>query len=638
MSDTLYDYYERELRFLRQDAEEFSKKHPGAAGRLRLEKDRSVDPHVERLLEGAALLAGRIHHKLDDEFPEVTDALLGVLYPHYLAPIPSMTIVQFDLDPGRAKLPNGFVIDRHSRMHTQPVEYELDKRVPCNFRTCYPVKLWPVALASARLQPPPFPSNLKPPPKTAAALRLQFDSQADMNFTDLSLDKLRLYLRGDKQLVASLYEALFNQVIQVLVRSPEKDSKIAPIELEPAQCLSQVGFERDEGILPYPNQSFLGYRLLTEFFTFPNKFLFVDLGGWQRVRQAGFQKKVEVILFLKRSDTSLEQGIDKETFQLGCTPVVNLFEQTAEPIPLTHLRYEYRIKPDVGHPVGLEIYSVENVSSSDPISGVTEEYQPFYSFRHGRSRENQQMFWYATRRPSQLEDDRGTEVYLNLVDLGFNPRLPAESVIVARTLCTNRDLATKLQRAGDDLVLELEMAAPARIRCLQSPTLPLRPPLKRGAHWRLLSHLCLNHLTITPQVDRWELLSETEQEELSREGRDAFQEILRLYDFADPEAGQQLADINRQLIEGIVSIRSRRIVGRTGGPTSSGFARGLEITIEFDEEKYMTTGLYLFASVLERFLGLYASINSFTRLVAKTKQGEGYLKQWPPRAAELQLL
>ncbi len=633
MSDPLFPYYDRELRFIRQAAQDFARLHPAAASRLLLEANRSLDPHVERLIEAFALLTGRIHRKLDDEFPELTDALLGVLYPHYLAPIPSMAIVQFELDAGRAELPQGFLIDRHSRLHTQPVE-----GLPCKFRTCYPVTLWPVKLTSARLQPPPFPANLQAPPGTKAALRLQMECEGDMRFADLGLDVLRFYLCGDEHLIATLYELLFNYPTashpnpdhpnQVLFRSLDKNAQAAPIVLTPAQCLSQVGFERDEGLLPYPNQSFLGYRLLTEFFVFPSKFLFFGLGGWKRVCQAGFGSRVEVIIFLNRTQASLEQGIDAQTFRLGCTPIINLFEQIAEPISLTHTRHEYRIVPDVAYPRGLEVYAVDAVTSADPAAGKTTEYQPFYSFRHGRTRENQQAFWYASRRQALDTDerggeDRGTDVYLHLVDLTFNPRLPAESVLVVRTTCTNRDLPAKLPSAGDALYLELEAAAPLqRLRCLRSPTTPLRPPLERGAYWRLISHLCLNHLSISDPV----------------EGRQALQEILRLYDFSDPEAGQQLADVNRHLIEGITSVSSRRVVGRTGSPTASGFCRGLEVMIEFDEQKYVGTGVFLFASVLERFLALYASINSFSQLVARTRQGEGYLKKWAPRAGEHQLL
>src|SRR5262249_31461618 len=188
----------------------------------------------------------------------------------------------------------------------------------------------------------------------------------------------------------------------------------------------------------------------------------------------------------------------------------------------------------------------------------------------------------TSRRPSPQESDRGTEVYLHLVDLGFDPKLPAEAVLVVRTTCTNRDLPSQLQRAGDELYFELEAAAPlARIRCLRSPTMPLRPALRRGAHWRLISHLALNHLAISDAV----------------EGREALQEILRLYDFSDPESGQQLAAFNRNVIEGITSVSSRRVVGRTGSEVSSGFCRGVEVTLEFDDQRYVGVGTYLFASV-----------------------------------------
>jgi len=263
-------------------------------------------------------------------------------------------------------------------------------------------------------------------------------------------------------------------------------------------------------------------------------------------------------------------------------------------------------------PGAASTFSLVGCPSSRSLSG-----------RHGRDRDNQKAYWHTARRPSSLEGDRGTEVYLNLVDLDFNPRLPAESVIVARTLCTNRDLPNKLRHAGEGLAFNLEMAAPlSAIRCLRTPSPTLRPPSRRGAHWRLVSHLCLNHLSICD----------------GQEGKDALQEILRLYEFSDPEAGQATEAVTRQVIDGILGISTRRVVGRTGGPTSSGFSRGIEVTIEFDEQKYVGTGVFLFACVLERFLGLYSSINSFSQLIGKTKQGEGYFKKWRPRAAELQLL
>jgi type VI secretion system protein ImpG len=618
MSETLYPYYERELLFIRQLAQDFARQYPAAAGRLLLETNRSADPHVERLIEAFALIAGRIHHKLDDEFPELTDALLGVLYPHYLAPIPSLGIVQFVLDPARAQLPKGFRIDVGARLQTPPVD-----GLPCRFRTCYPVTLWPVEVTGARLQPPPFPAGLTPPPRAVAALRLQLNCLGTMRFADLELDRLRFYLYGDGPLTAPLYEAILNQTLQVVLRPGESESKTAPIVLTPEQCLSQVGFGPDEGLLPHPKRSFRGYTLLSEFFAFPNKFLFVDLAGFDRAARAGFGKKMEVVLFLGRTAKPLEQGVNGSTFRLGCTPMVNLFEQTCEPIPLTQARHEYKLVPDVHHTHGMEVYSVDQVTGADPVRGGGTDYQPFYSFRHG-SAAAQKAFWYATRRASSQEGDHGSDVFLTLVDLGFNPRLPAESTLVVRTTCTNRDLPAKLQGAGEALHLTLEATAPlAQVRCLRTPTAPLRGGPRRGRYWRLVSHLSLNYLSLGDP----------------EEGREALQEILRLYDFSDPRGEQtQLASVVGQMVEGITALRSRRVVARTGGEAASGFCRGVEVTLELDEKKYIGTGAFLFASVLERFLGLYASVNSFSQLVGKLKQEEGPFKRWPPRAGEQPLL
>jgi type VI secretion system protein ImpG len=617
MSESLYRYYERELLFVRQLAQDFARQYPAAAGRLLLEPNRSIDPHVERLIEAFALVAARVSHKIDDEFPELTDALLGVLYPHYLAPIPSLAIAQFVADAAQAPLNEGFRIERGSRLHTQPIN-----DVPCKFRTCYPVTLWPLAVGDARLHSQPFPSGLHAPPRTAAVLRLRLECLAGATFAELALDRLRLFLDGENPLIADLYELIFNHTTQVVFR-PAAGGGQAAIVRSPRDCLRQVGFETDEGLLPYPQRSSPAYRLLTEFFAFPSKFHFLDLGGLSALCQSAFGSGAEIVLFLNRTIPTVEQGVDANTFLLGCTPIVNLFEQIAEPIALTQTRPEYRIVPDVAAPLGLEVYSVDGVSSSDPIAGVTTEYQPFYSFRHGIAPDTQQTFWYAARRPSLHPGDRGTDVFLNLVDLAFQPSAPAEQTLVVRTTCTNRDLPVQLRQAGDRLYLELEAAAPlSRVHCVRIPTVPLRPPVRRGAQWRLISHLLLNHLSITDEA----------------EGCEALREMLRLYDFSDPQSEQQLAAVNRQLIDGILSVRSRRVVGHTGSAAASGFCRGVEVAIEFDEQKYVGTGVFLFACVLERFLGLYTSLNSFSQLAARTKQREELVKKWPPRTGDLQLL
>jgi type VI secretion system protein ImpG len=617
VSDSLYRHYERELAFIRQMSQEFARQYPATAGRLLLEPNRSADPHIERMIEAFALLTGRIRQKLDDEFPELSDAMLQVLYPHYLTPIPSMAVVQFVADPARTPLKDGFAINRHSRLRTRPV-----KDQPCRYRTAYPVMLWPIALTQARWMAPPFPADFRPPPGTAAALRLTFEGQAGAKFSDLSLEKLRFHLAGDGQLVSSTYEVLCNGLVGAMLRSPDGDPR-KQVNLDSRKIIHPVGFEPDEGLLAFPSQSFPGYRLLSEFFAYPAKFWFIDLEGFREAKRAGFGKTVEMVLFLNRTSPALEQGVDAQLFRLGCTPVVNLFEQVAEPISLDQTRTEYRVIPLVSQPEGMEVYSIDEVTSTDPSAGRSTTYEPFYSFKHHVERNQPRSFWYASRRGSNREGDRGTEVFLNLVDLDFNPHTPSVPTLVVRTTCTNRDLAGVLQRAGESLYFELEAVAPlAGIRTVRTPTLPLRPTRRRGAFWKLISHLNLNHLSLCD----------------NQEGRTALQEILRLYDFSDPESGQQLAEVNRQMVEGILDVRSRRVVGRVEDGAASGFCRGVEIEVTLDEERYVGSGVYLFASVLERFLGLYATINSFTQLVARTRQGEGLLRRWPPRSGEQALL
>ncbi len=607
MIDDLYRFYERELTYFRQLAQEFAKKYPAAAGRLLLEPNRSADPHVERLIEAFAFLTARVHNKLNDEYPELTDALLTILYPHYLAPIPSMAIVQFDLDSERSSLPDGFTISRFSHLKSPPVQ-----DLKCRFRTSYETKLWPIKVTMAKIQTPPFPQGIQALPQTAAVLRLQLEMMGDLNFHQLSIDRLRFYLNGESNVITDLYELIFNHAQQVVFRTLERDqANPEPLVFKPEQVLAQVGFEPNQDLLPYPNHSFIGYRLLTEFFCFPAKFWFMDLLGWQRVIKAGWQRRIEVDIYLNRTLTSVEQAVDVQAFRLGCTPIVNLFEQTAEPINLTQRKSEYRVVPDVAHPNGLEVHSILEVVSANPEN--PRQYHPFYSFTHLHQNQGPQTFWMMTREKSMVAGDRGTDVYMQFVDLQFNPRLPAEEVLVVRTLCSNRDLPAKLQQLSENLTFELEMAAPLqRIRCLRMPTISLRPVSKRGQHWRLISHLTLNHLSIMDDQG----------------GRDALREMLRLYDFSDSEAGQHQSNVTRQIIDGILAVQHRRIVGRVHG----GFARGVEILMEFDEAKYVGSGVYLFASILERFLGLYASINSFTQLTIRTRQREGILKKWPPRA------
>ena len=603
MRDELLSYYERELSFLRQSGAEFAAKYPKIAGRLLLDADKCEDPHVERLLQAFAFLTARVHHKIDDEFPEITDALLSVLYPHYLAPVPSMAIVQFVLDPEQGKLTSGHRIGPGTTLYSQPVNGQ-----PCRFRTCYPVTLWPIEVAAAQLDTTARPGVTA---QAAAVLRMELRCLTGMSFANLEVEALRFYLHGESRLAYALYELLFNNVRGVHLSPAGDAGTVKPIVLPP-ECIRPVGFGADEGLLPYAERSFLGYRLLQEYFALPEKFLFFDLTGLSRAVRGGLKDRLEVLFLLDRVP-HLEQPISADTFRLGCTPTVNLFEQLAEPIRLNQTQAEYRVIPDVRRQQTTEVYAIDAVTSHSADSQETVEFQPFYSIKHAAPSNATGAYWYATRRPSQRKLDSGTELYLSLVDLGFRPTRPAVDTVTVRTTCTNRDLAGKLPFGGERSDFELDTAAPvARIRCLTKPGETIRPPLRSGAQWRLISHLALNYLSIA-------------------DGPQALQEILRLYDFSNSVVVQQQ-------IAGIADVRSRRVVARPASMSWNGFCRGIEVTVEFDEAQYVGSGVYLFAAVLEKFLGLYASLNSFVQLIARTKQREEPLHRWPPRAGEQILL
>lgn len=615
MTDELLPYYNRELAFLWQLGAEFGAAHPKIAARLQMGTDSTKDPHVGRLLESFAYLAARIRHKLDDDFPEIAESLLNVVAPHYLRPQPSSSIVKFALDRKLVELTAGHAIPQGSTVETEPID-----GMPCQFRTCYPVQLWPFELKSATFKGHPFQApQTRFSNQAEAVIRLELECFSDkLSFSQMPFDSLRFFLRGPQAYMGSLYEVIFNNTLGIAFADPA--SNRSPILL-PKSSLRQVGFEPHETLLGTCPREFWGYQLLSEYFAFPEKFLFVDLVDIPAQARLA-SNRLAVYLYLNRNIPDLERHVNAETFQLGCAPIVNLFTVRAEPIQLSETQTEYRIVPDSRRPRAHEVFSVDRVEGRTDASQTV--FQPFYSVKHGADVGEPRAFWHAMRRKVGYvagEIDRGTEVYLSFVDLDFTPTAPANSIIDVELTCLNRDLPEQLPFGGGQPRLQLAAAGPiTQLQCLTAPTPTRRASVRHGVLWQLISQLSLNHLSLAND----------------QQGIDAIREMLRLYDRTESES-------NRRLIDGMISLKSRRIVGRAaGGPDQcgvpGGFCRGVEIEILFDEEKYLETGLFLFASVLERFLGEYCSINSFTRLIAMTTKREAPLRKWPPRASERALV
>lgn len=600
MEDTILSYYEQELTYLREMGAEFAQKYPKIAGRLLLEPDKSEDPHTERLIEAFALLSGRIHQKIDDDFPQITESLLNIIYPHYVNPIPSMTVVQFE--PVIQNISEaGYLIDKECKLFSKPVD-----GVPCQFLTRMPVNIWPVEVLDAGFNDPEKLKN-----SAQQALEIQLKLANELTLADLEWQSIRFFLNGQSHHVYHLYELLLNNVCHLECEVKSSTGKSVFIDLSPDNIVA-VGFDEDEALIPFTSRSFPGYRLLYEYFCFPEKFLFLDVTGLEKLKQFTENDSLSLWIHLKqRAKTNIV--VDRETFSINCTTAINLFTRVAEPIRVEHKKTEYRVIPDIRRQNATEIYSIDRVTATiGGVSGNEVEYKPFYSIRHhlGEGKDlTRRAHWHMQRRWSGRHDDNGTDVFLSFVDLDFKPTDPATDILTLHTTCTNRDVPAKLPFGAATGDFDLETAAPVALtRCLLKPTPSKRVNMGGALQWRLISHFSLNYLSIV------------------QNGEKALQEILSLYDFEDSAA-------TRQQISGVNSLFSEHVTKRMG----PSLCRGVKIHLELDESKFVGAGLYLFASILERMLGQYVSVNSFSQLAVRTSNKE-ILKEWAPRSGNRILL
>lgn len=608
MNNEFLDFYEKELAFIKKSATEYAKLHPKVGSKLNISDDAPEDPYVERLLNGVAMLNARVQHKLKDDFPELTDALLGTLYPHYQRPIPSFSIAQFAPKEG---------LDEIETINSgTALETEIFQEQTCQFSTCYPVDIAPFNISSASLMSRPFVTpGANQQPGAGSVLHLRLKTLSDsLSFSELAPNKIRLFLNGQPQHTYPLHEYLLNNVTGVVMARSEADTK--PEYFSP-DMIKPVGFELSEGLLPYPENAFIGYRLLTELFAFPQKFLFIDITFDQAIPKDIFGE-LNLYFYLSYADAELEHFINASTFELGCTPIVNLFESACDPIRLDHKLYHYRVVPDNRRKQALEIYSVNRIKGCDS-QGNQYEYTPFNGINHAQSQTNHGTFWFDKRIDvveGEHNNELATEIDISLVDLDFNPYQPHDEFLDIALTCLNRNLPAKLPTGKNKPTLTVieGHASASSIHCITPPTQTIRPPLRNRAHWRLISHLNLNHLSLSGD-----------------QGLSALKEVLRLYNFKE-------TDSSRSMVESIHSLNIKPITAPITVDQGTAMCRGSQIELVFDPRLLIGGSGFLFASVLERFFALYSSINSFTRVIAKIKDQEGDLKRWPPRAGEKALL
>jgi type VI secretion system protein ImpG len=576
------EYYQDELSFLREMGKEFSESHPMLAHFL---LESGSDPDVERLLEGFAFLTGRIRQKLDDELPELTHTMMGMICPHYLRPIPAMSIVEFE--PQRT-LRGKYLVPRiKTELESSPVG-----NTRCRFRTCYDVELLPISLEDVVLE--------------GQQLKITFRLLNGVQFSTLGLDKIRLNLHGDPTIQYELYNMFCRNIQKVSVRSSNGSDQ--EVILDKAN-VKPVGFDESEGMLPYPPNSFLGYRVIQEYFSFPDKFLFIDVTGLENTSKLGIKDTFDIVFQLSRRPNE-NVRITKDNIHLNCTPVINLFSRSSEPIRVENERTEYRLRPEGPNSNHYEVYSVDKVFGMIPGTAQQYEYKAFYSFTHSLSERGN--IYYQTRLRDSVTSENSTETYVSFINADQSVAVPTTEIISSELTCINRQLTEQL-RLGDIKIPTSNSPEVARFRNITNVTPTIYSPIGGSLHWKLISHLTLNRLSIT--------------------SKEALKGILSLYNF------QALVD------RGIGSENERRInsINNVQGVQKDRLyrgipIRGMEIQLDMQENNFINDGdMYLFCCMLNEFLALYSNINSFSQLTAKGAN-RGEVQTWPMRIGKQTIL
>lgn len=615
MDARLLRYYNQELRYLRELGGEFAREFPKIASRLGMEGLEVTDPYVERLLEGCAFLAARVQLKQDAEFPRLSHRLLELVYPNFLAPVPSMLVAQAT-PQADANLLKGQLIPRDAALLGPRTSLSETR---CEFRTAQPLQLTPFSTASAEyflnvadlgLSSLPLPS--RPRSGVRVVLQLPAGMQVDM----LEIDSLRFYLGGQSDVAMQLLELAFSSAVGVLVGPPGRAGAGRRQFLQSA-VIKPVGYDDDEAMLPGTLRGLAGTRILQEYFAFPQRFLFLDITGLRRAFAAVAAEEVEITLLFSQPGQGLDGTVTADHFSLHCVPAVNLFPKRADRIHIREGDYEFHVVPDRVVPLDYEVYDVVGMQAYDD-AGQERSFQPLYAPVR-KSSPHQTAYYTIWREPRVMSESArregprsgyvGSEVFVSLVDPNDAPFPESLRQLALQTRCTNRDLPLFMPGNGSQGGYSLDVGLDLKsVRAVSGPSRPHTALREGGVAWRLLNLLSLNYLS----------LMDTD----GGEATTALRDLLSRF----PQASEP--SVRRQ-IEALQRVQARPVVRRhpAGGPIA--FGRGVAVELTVDELGHAGGSAFLFGAAMHRYLSRHVSLNSFveTALVSLTR---GEVMRWKP--------
>lgn len=622
MHPQLLRYYNEELLYMRESADEFAQMHPKVARRLGMQGQEVADPYVERLIDAFSFMSARMRIKLDAEFPRFTQRLLEVIYPNYVSPTPSMAVAQLHPRVTEGDFSKGFVVARGTAMHSRVPPGEV---TACEFRSTQDVTLWPLEIVQARLTgvPPDIPSPDRYLPahvQVQGSLRLRLRVRGELQFSDLrGLDRLPIYLCGQDQTASHLFELLHAGAVASLAGAPGKIADRPHIVTE--QALVHEGLTPAQSMLPLNWNSWFGHNLLHEYFACPSRFYFFALQGLAEGLSRLQGQEAEIVVLLTRPTTELSSVVDAGQFALHCTPVINLFEHRTDRLEVSSAQTELHLVPDRSRPLDYEVFAVQELQGQKADTTEVLPFRPMYQTlnhdegNHGRYfsvRREPRLVPQSTRKYGTRTSYIGTEVFLSLVDQHEAPYSEALRYLSVQALVTNRDLPRLVPRNGrNDLQVAQSLPIEA-IGLIRAPSAP-QPPFAEGElAWRLIRQLGFNYLPL--------------HEMNEREGAQALRDMLRLFVHQDDVIGhQQIGGLMGSRIQPV----TRRLPG--GGPLVYG--RGVECTLTVDEDGFSGISPYLLGLVLEHYLARHVSINTFVQTRLHSMQ-RGEVAAWPVRMGQ----
>ncbi|MTI00411.1 type VI secretion system baseplate subunit TssF [Roseibium sp. RKSG952] len=620
MDTRLLRHYEEELDYIREMGAEFSEAYPKIASRLGMKQIEVLDPYVERLLEGFAFLSARVQLELQMQYPAFTQNLLEIVYPHFLAPTPSMTIVRLTPDAAQGGISEGYTVPRGTTLRGRLLKGET---TACQFTTSQDVTLWPIELAEVEYvegRSELVAAGLAKGNSAKAAIRLRIRRNDGGPLSELPLDTLTLYLSGAGSEPWRLYEALTGKSAGIAGRSTNRrEDWTVPL----GQKINARGFEPEEALLPVPGQSFEGYRLLQEYFAMPQRFFFVDLAGLRPALSRAAGDDLDLYVLLTDEYPALK-AIGTGSFEFHAVPAINLFTKRCDRVHISGTEVDHHVTVDRMAPLDYEIYQLNEVVGISGDGTADTAFRPFYSSQDFTPHGDSNQAYYAVRRRLRQRSEKqrlkggrtsylGTDIFLSLCDRSQAPYPGDVQQLAVTAICTNRDLPllTPIGTGETDFVLP-DGGPVSEVRAIVPPTRPNHCLADGSRAWQLVSHLSLNYLSIA-DADRGS-------------GASALKELIGLYTPLG-EAGSS------KQMEGLLSVTSRPVVRRISGEVLSTAVRGLEVRVGVDETCFEGAGCYLFGAVLENFFAKYVALNSFTETVLHSKQ-RGDIARWPARSGK----